>query len=46
MEYLGGSRYKKGKVLLFFVDDPENKFSLGPVKYNNIDIPKENLIQI
>ena len=36
MEYLGGSRYKKGAVLLFFVDDPENKISLGPVKYNDI----------
>lgn len=34
MEYLGGSRYKKGAVLLFFVDDPENKVPLGPVKYN------------
>lgn len=32
MEYLGlhrGSR--KGKVILFFVDDPENKIPLGPV---------------
>lgn len=37
MEYLGGSRYKKGAVLLFFVDDPENKINLGPVKYNNIN---------
>lgn len=31
MNYLGGERYKKGKVLIFFVDDPENKVSLGPV---------------
>lgn len=46
MEYLGGSRYKKGSVLLFFVDDPENKISLGPVKYNEVNIAKENLIQI
>ncbi len=46
MEYLGGSRYKKGAVLLFFVDDPENKVPLGPVKYNNIDVPEGSLIQI
>lgn len=46
MEYLGGSRYKKGAVLLFFVDDPENKISLGPVKYNDTGISEENLIQI
>lgn len=46
MEHLGGSRYKKGVVLLFFVDDPENKINLGPVKYNNTNIAKENLIQI
>jgi len=24
MQYLGGSRYKKGPVILFFIDDPEN----------------------
>lgn len=46
MEYLGGARYKKGAVLLFFVDDPENQVKLGPVKYNEINIAKENLIQI
>lgn len=46
MEYLGGARYKKGPVLAFFVDDPENKVKLGPVKYNEINIAKENLIQI
>ncbi|MFZ3301878.1 MAG: hypothetical protein WA152_04155 [Microgenomates group bacterium] len=46
MEYLGGSRYKKGAVLLFFVDDPENKVPLGPVKYNELNIPEESLIQI
>lgn len=46
MEYLGGSRYKKGAVLLFFVDDPENKVPLGPVKYNELNIPENNLIQI
>ena len=34
MEYLGGARYKKGAVLVFFVDDPDNKVPLGPVSYN------------
>lgn len=46
MEYLGGSRYKKGSVLVFFVDDPENKVPLGPVDYNKLEIGKENLIEI
>lgn len=40
MDYLGGERYKKGPVILFFVDDPENKVPLGPVDYNNLDLPK------
>jgi hypothetical protein len=39
MNYLGGSRYKKGPVVVFFVDDPENKVPLGPVEYNNVNIP-------
>lgn len=34
MNYLGGSRYKKGPVIVFFVDDPENKIPLGPIDYN------------
>lgn len=34
MDYLGGARYKKGPVVLFFVDDPENKVPLGPVDPN------------
>lgn len=34
MNILGGSRYKKGKALLFFIDDPENKIPLGKVDYN------------
>lgn len=34
MNYLGGPRYKKGPVVVFFVDDPENKVPLGPVEYN------------
>ena len=36
MDYLGGPRYKKGPVIIFFVDDPENKVQLGPVDYNNL----------
>ena len=38
MEYLGGSRYKKGPVVIFFVDDPENKVALGPVEYDKLNI--------
>jgi len=33
MDYLGGPRYKKGPVVIFFVDDPNNKVPLGPVEY-------------
>ena len=33
MDYLGGAKYKKGPVIVFFVDDPENKVPLGPVIY-------------
>lgn len=36
MMALGGDRYTKGKVLVFFVDDPENKVSLGKVEYDNL----------
>lgn len=36
MDYLGGPRYKKGPVLVFFVDDPENKIKLGPVEYSEV----------
>ena len=43
MEYLGGSRYKKGEVLLYFVDDPENKVPLGPVEYNKLNLPMASL---
>ena len=46
MEYLGGPRYKKGAVVLFFVDDPENRVPLGPVEYNKIDLPKIALREI
>ncbi len=46
MDYLGGPRYKKGPVVLFFVDDPENKVPLGPVNYNNINMSGVNLKEI
>lgn len=37
MHYLGGPRYKKGPVIMFFVDDPENRVPLGPVDYNKLE---------
>jgi len=46
MDYLGGPRYKKGPVVLFFVDDPENKVPLGPVEYNKLKLPEGSLKQI
>lgn len=46
MEYLGGPRYKKGPVVLFFVDDPENKVALGPVEYNKLNLPEGSLIEM
>ena len=46
MHYLGGSQYKKGPVIVFFVDDPENKIPLGPVDYNVISLPEIALHQI
>ena len=36
MEELGGAKYKKGPVMVFFVDDPANKIPLGPVDYSNV----------
>lgn len=45
MNYLGGARYKKGPVVIFFVDDPENQVPLGPVEYNNVNIPGVVLTQ-
>ena len=42
MDYLGGPTYKNGLVVLFFVDDPENKISLGPIEYNENIVPKLN----
>ena len=37
MESLGGPKYTKGPVVVFFVDDPNNTVPLGPVDYNNIN---------
>lgn len=34
MHFLGGAKYKKGPVVVFFVDDPFNKVPLGAVDYN------------
>lgn len=39
MDALGGPRYRKGRVVLFFVDDPVNKVPLGPVDYEKLEIP-------
>lgn len=39
MNSLGGPSYKKGRVLLFFVDDPENKIPLGPIDYDKLEVP-------
>lgn len=46
MDALGGSRYKKGRVLMFFVDDPENKIPLGPVLYDYTKLPGLKLTDI
>jgi len=45
MNYLGGPRYTKGPVLLFFVDDPDNKVPLGPVEYGKINLEDVSLIE-
>jgi hypothetical protein len=45
MDYLGGPRYKKGPVVLFFVDDPNNTVPLGPVEYNQV-VTQAGLIEI
>ena len=46
MNYLGGSRYKKGPVVVFFVDDPDNKVPLGPVEYNKVNLPGVTLTEV
>lgn len=45
MNYLGGEKYKKGSVIVFFVDDPKNVVPLGPVDYNQNDLPGVTMIQ-
>jgi len=37
MNYLGGARYKKGPVLVFFIDDSKGQVPLGPVDYNKVE---------
>ncbi len=46
MDYLGGSRYKKGPVIVFFVDDPNNVVPLGPVEYNKINLAGVSFKQV
>jgi hypothetical protein len=47
MNALGGPRYKVGAVVLFFVDDPDNKVPLGPVQYDKVmDIAGINLVEV
>ncbi len=46
MESLGGAKYTKGAVLVFFVDDPENKVPLGPVDYNNVKDLGLEMVQV
>lgn len=45
MNYLGGPRYKKGPVIVFFVDDPNNQVPLGPVDYNKVSVLEISLKQ-
>ncbi|HLE49380.1 MAG TPA: hypothetical protein VI819_05115 [Patescibacteria group bacterium] len=42
MYHLGGQKYKKGAVIVFFVNDPDNKVPLGPVEYEEINL---NLVE-
>lgn len=45
MNALGGSKYTKGSVIIFFVDDPENKIPLGQVNYNKLDLEGVTMIE-
>jgi hypothetical protein len=38
MDHLGGARYTKGNVVMFFVDDPNNQIPLGPIEYNKTNM--------
>lgn len=40
MNVIGGQKYRKGPVIMFFVDDPENKVPLGPVDYGKLGRPE------
>lgn len=47
MNILGGPRFRKGRVLMYFVDDPQNKIPLGRVspdleKLNTLELISEN----
>lgn len=46
MNHLGGAKYKKGPVVLFFVDDPNNKVPLGPVHMRNVGLPGVTLHEV
>jgi hypothetical protein len=46
MDYLGGIKYKKGRVLVFFVDDPQNKIPLGPIEYGSILSMSNTIVHI
>lgn len=46
MSALGGSKYTKGPVIMFFVDDPENKVPLGPVEYNNLNVDGVKMTEV
>jgi hypothetical protein len=45
MDYLGGPRYKKGRVLFYFVDDPNNLVPLGPVDNSKKEVGPKTLEQ-
>jgi hypothetical protein len=46
MNSLGGSRYTKGSVVMFFVDDPKNKVPLGPIEYNNFEPNGVTMVEV
>ena len=40
MNVIGGPKYRKGPVIMFFVDDPNNEIPLGPVDYTKLGRPE------
>lgn len=40
MNAIGGPKYRKGPVIMFFVDDPNNEIPLGPVDYSKLGRPE------